>query len=233
MLKKLSSIILSLTLVAISLSAYATEEANEILTESSSSNPPAASRYQGYAIYRDGVSASWISGGWHAAIQIEPLATSTNYAFVHATGGAKVGKTTWSGFMGGSDNMYQGLYKPKLVGISKYWRYNVYETAIELQNENITYTALEQVSYNADTTGNYVNPKNITSMRCDGVVEYCYEYNGIRIYGSDANWDVSLNDENVRASHFGTLITPKKQAQNYMTAILPPNAFPTDDNSEP
>lgn len=192
----------------------------------------AATRYQGYAIYRDGVPASWVSGGYHAAILVEPLVTSTNTPIVHATYGSSVSKVTWDTFMNGN-NTYQGVYKPSSQSINKYQRYDVYETAIQLKNCNIPYTAAKQLEYNTYGCGTYIQPWFVTAMRCDGVVEYCYEYNGVRVYGSDANWDVSRNDSTCNSVHFGNLITPKKQVDDYMTRVLPPTAFPTDDNSEP
>lgn len=59
-------------------------------------------------------------------------------------------------------------------------------------------------------------------MRCDGVVEYSYETNGIRVYGPDASWDISYNDTNTQNLHGANRITPKKQAQRYMTRVLKP-----------
>ena len=62
-------------------------------------------------------------------------------------------------------------------------------------------------------------PYDIKSLRCDGIVEYCYEWQNVRIFGSDARWDISKNDQGNKDHHSGTATTPKKQAQNYMTGI--------------
>lgn len=97
----------------------------------------------------------------------------------------------------------------------------VANTARRLATKSINYTALQQIKYStigADVTTK-ASPSLITHIRCDGVIEYCYEYNDIRVYGNDANWDISINrTANVNA-HYGTAITPQKQAEEYMTLI--------------
>jgi len=40
--------------------------------------------------------------------------------------------------------------------------------------------------------GNYIRPFNVTNLRCDGLVEYCYEwYNWPVLYDGNGNWDIS------------------------------------------
>lgn len=56
----------------------------------------------------------------------------------------------------------------------------------------------------------------ITSMRCDGLIEYCYERNGVSIYQGN----ISTYDPSIRSSHSGTNITPKKQATLHMQNCL-------------
>ncbi len=53
----------------------------------------------------------------------------------------------------------------------------------------------------------------------DGVVEYCYELRGYRIYGSDDYWNISRATFNHLAHHSLALITSKTQAQDNMTLV--------------
>lgn len=66
--------------------------------------------------------------------------------------------------------------------------------------------------------GKWVSPSEVSSMRCDGVVEYIYEYYGFRVYGSSSDWDVSKASFDIREKHSRTNITPKKQV-NYLTLV--------------
>lgn len=115
---------------------------------------------------------------------------------------------------------FKGIYRPK-NGFTNAKRSAVANTARRLATESINYTTLQQIKYStigADVTTK-ASPSLITHIRCDGVIEYCYEYNDIRVYGNDANWDISINrTANVNA-HYGTAITPQKQAEEYMTLI--------------
>ena len=69
------------------------------------------------------------------------------------------------------------------------------------------------------STTNKYQPSDILGIRCDGFVEYCYEYNNIKVFGSDSYWNISLTDSRCQDEHGGFLLTPKSQAQNYMTRI--------------
>ena len=173
-------------------------------------NINAASGYQGYAVYRDGV----IFNNWHAAIMDE--AYSTDYLpVVHQPGSGYVRWDSWDNFMGGKD--FKGVYRPN-SNPSSSARDLFVSMGRRLKDEQISYNVAYQVYYNTGSSGTWVDPDEIISMRCDGVVEYIYEWYGYRVYGSDTYWDVTKNSFWGRNHHSGTAVTPKSQV-NYMTLV--------------
>lgn len=174
----------------------------------------AATGNQGYAVYRDGVLGNY---SWHAAIMSLPHWNSANLPVIHHPGSGKwVEYGTWPEFMGGK--VYQGVYRPKTAPTSAN-RDSFLYMGRRLIDERVSYTLLYQVYYNTSAAGTWVDPGEITSMRCDGLVEYIYEWYGFRVYGSDALWDVTRASWSGREHHSGNLVTPKSQAQSYLTKI--------------
>ena len=171
----------------------------------------AATGQEGYAVYRDGVAVI----EWHAGLMNKP-SSSESAPVIHAPGsGSNVQYDTWSSFLNGKT--FKGCFKPK-TSISSTTRDYVIATARELVTNRIGYTLIYQMDYHGNS-GNYVMPYDIKSLRCDGVVEYCYEWQNVRIFGINARWDISKNDFLNKDHHSGTTITPKDQAQKYMTGI--------------
>ncbi len=62
-------------------------------------------------------------------------------------------------------------------------------------------------------------------MRCDGVVEYIYEWYGYRVYGSNDYWDVTEHSAKIKDHHSGIAITLKKQT-NYLALVK--SSLPTN-----
>lgn len=170
----------------------------------------AVSGAQGYAIYRDGVAAI----EWHAALMELPSASMT-LPIVHHSGSGKVTYCQWGTFLDGKN--FMGVYKPK-VNLTDSSRFLAVSTAREMVSANIGYTLTNQVNFKLPE-GGYIRVPDIVSVRCDGVVEYCYEWNNLRVYGSDSLWDVSRRSLAIYNHHGGILVTPKKQAQSYLTRV--------------
>ncbi|MGV8908094.1 MAG: hypothetical protein ACOH1Y_03870 [Propionicimonas sp.] len=63
-----------------------------------------------------------------------------------------------------------------------------------------------------------VDPSEIKGLRCDGVVEYVYEWYDYRICGNDTYWDVTKSSFLGQDAHSGNAVTPKSQA-GFMTRI--------------
>lgn len=62
-------------------------------------------------------------------------------------------------------------------------RSNILATAAALVTNQVGYTAFNQLSYNNTNSAGYIQPGHINNIRCDGVVEYSYEYNDVWVWG--------------------------------------------------
>ena len=176
----------------------------------------AATGMQGYAAYRDGVAVTQ----WHAAIMDKASSTDI-YPVVHARGdGYNVQFGAWNDFLNG--NSFMGYYKPISTNLTSAQRDAVTATARSLAADFIGYTIWGQINYPVDnnpTGKTTVGISDITAMRCDGVVEYCYEYNNIRIYDNSSYWDISNWGPKCYKKHQLIGITPYEQAASYMTVV--------------
>jgi hypothetical protein len=174
----------------------------------------AATGNQGYAVYRNGVVV--VTDQWHAAVMSLPHWNTNTLPVIHHPGSDYVQYGTWPEFMGGKT--YQGTYRPKTAPTSGD-RDNFLYMARRLIDERIPYSLLYQVDYNYSTAGTWVDPSEITGMRCDGVIEYIYEWYGFRVYGDSTHWDVTRAGFWNRDDHSGTAVTPRIQAQSYLTKV--------------
>jgi len=173
----------------------------------------AATGNAGYAIYRDGVVGT---PQWHAGLMNSPN-SSYWLPVTHIIGGELVSYTTMNMFIDG-DN-FKGVYRPNQA-ISSQMRDMVIVAASRLRDEYIPYYVAAQINYPSSLYGTgYLYPEDITGIRCDGIVEYCYEFWGFRIFGSDLNWDISTATAGNWNEHSLWGVTPKTQAQNYMTLV--------------
>lgn len=176
----------------------------------------AASGYQGYAVYRDGVVAANIQ--WHAGLMHQPYSNSVD-PVIHAPGSFKnVQKGTWSQFLNG--NNFKGLYLPNVSPTSSQ-RDLIVGKARALVTENISYTYVQPLYYTAATTTGRLSPAEITSMRCDGLVEYVYEFYGFKVYGGSTYWNITTKSVHNREAHAG--MTPKSQVNylKFITSVKP------------
>ncbi len=81
------------------------------------------------------------------------------------------------------------------------------------------YNLIYQVWYedNSDENENdIVDITEISSMRCDGLVEYCYEYYDLMVYGGNIS-DFNLD---TRDEHSAPWVTPKQQIKHYLHNCL-------------
>lgn len=177
----------------------------------------AATGWQGYAVYRDGVAGVL---EWHSAI-MDKATKNDVYPVVHAVGyGTNVQFDSWSNFM--SNKGFMGVYRPSSTSMTSAKRDAVTATARRLAADFIGYTASGQMDYNASNNPQgktTVQVSDIVNMRCDGVVEYSYEFNGVKVYGTSLNWDISKWSVENYKHHCNTNITPSIQATQYMTVV--------------
>ena len=172
----------------------------------------AATGNQGYAVYRDGVAGNL---NWHAAIMDDPHWNTTGLPVIQHSGSGYVKWDTWANFIAGET--YMGTWKPK--GSPTSANRDLFKSRARfLKDEQIPYTVYHQVDYNVSTSGTWVDLSEITKIRCDGVIEYTYEWYGFRVYGGDSDWDVTKVGSANRSRHYITNIGPKGQT-SYLTKV--------------
>ena len=167
--------------------------------------------YKGCAIYRDG---ALLGMDWHAGLMDESVYTDYLPVLHIADPGGPVKWDTWDNFING--NSFRGVYEPG-SGITASGRSLIVSIGRSLRTEPITWTPVYQlvVPTSVFSTNTWIYPDDISSLRCDGVVEYCFEYYGYRIYGSDSNWDISAAIKANNDAHTYPNISPHIQT-NYM-----------------
>lgn len=171
----------------------------------------AAGTWKGYAVYRDGVV---MNVNDHAALMDENN-IGLYKPIIHGVGyGKTVQWGTWSEFLDGKN--YLGLYRPKNCTITSTLANSFISKARELRG--ISYNVLDQIVYSAGSN-TWVKPENISHLRCDGVVEYTYEWYGYRVGGPDGEWDITRNLTANYWEHSGFFITPRKQHENLLTFV--------------
>ena len=164
--------------------------------------------------------------------------SNSDYSVVHlssASGnnnsGSTVGFIPFSSFVG--SKTFEG-YFTSVTNPTVEQRRVILATAQKFYNYTLLYRALNQIDYtNHVITYNSTDviPSQVTKFRCDGFVEYCYEYNNIRVFGPAANseesWDISNNCTPSRSVHnTGSLSTlsPEIQALNMRCKLGDVNA---------
>lgn len=173
----------------------------------------AATGNQGYAIHRDG---AFFGTTWHAGLMDDP--STAYYLPVTHIGGLGVGVTwcSWADFIDG--NTFKGVYMPT-SGITSSGRDSIVSMGRRLITEDLGYTPLSQIDHFVTSSSSWVYPEDLWLIRCDGVVEYCFEWYGYRIYGNDTYWDITRGGFLTLDHHSGTMVTPKSQAESYMTLV--------------
>ena len=204
-MKRISSIISKLNKILVVIFAFS-------IVSSSNSLIQAASNWKGYAVYRDGV---FFNLNDHAAL-MDTENISIYLPIIHAVGSNGTVKFDhWSNFLG--NNNYLGIYRPKNVSMTSTIQNSFVAKARELRG--ISYTVLDQIFYYIPETKMWVYPENITKLRCDGVVEYVYEWYGYRVGGADGKWDITRNLRANYFEHSGFNITPRKQRSGLLTKV--------------
>lgn len=190
-------------------------------------NVYAATGNQGYAVYRNGVKVGPFNVNWHASLMDDPHYNSTSQPVIEADGTNNVKFSTWAQFVRPDlGNSYQGVYRPK-VQPSSTDRDNFDAMARRLVTESIPYCLGNQLSYSWALTGHtWVYASDIGAIRCDGVIEYCYEFYGFKVFGSTANWDISKWGYSSFDAHSIVWIQPKAQAESYLTKIVSAPTLP-------
>lgn len=174
---------------------------------------------EGLAIYRDG---AFVDYTWHAGIGAGEN-IKDGFSILHI-GGYNQGVTycSYNEFLNVSafnNNTFKGYYR-SVEGFTEN-KNLILSTAMSLTNYDIGYTPLRQLKYDVDDCeDNVVAPENIQAIRCDGVVEYCYEVNECRVFGDDEHWNISIPNEANKQEHEYANVTPETQSKQYMVNML-------------
>lgn len=147
--------------------------------------PAFAASHYGDAVYRDGVLPGGIT--WHAAIN--NYSTVGQYVIQAPGGSGVVQYSSWATFLSGKTYKGPPQYK---YGMTDNDLNNVWNTACYLADRgNVTYTLID-LMHGSTGGGTYIVPGNVSQLRCDGLVEYCYEwYNWPVLTDGRGNWDIS------------------------------------------
>ena len=112
---------------------------------------------------------------------------------------------TWDVVNDNPDYEYWGVFTPNNVEMTFQKRKDVMNTAVWLIGEDIGYPVFPDLDLlrHTDNPGERIEPNEITDLRCDGLIEYAFEYNDIMIWGENGtsnpqNFDV-CNPANVEA----------------------------------
>lgn len=182
--------------------------------------------YKGYAAYRDlSFNIDGIFVDWHAGL-MNGYYPADSLSVIHVDKDSDYNLITtdnWSGFVG--NQTYRGIYAPR-DELTDYERSQVIILARELRTKDIGYTVTHQLDAEYPSNATKIEPEHIVAMRCDGLVEYCYEYFGHRIFGDNELWDISMCSQDNLSHHNALNILPKSQAQDYM--VLEAAVVPTE-----
>lgn len=165
----------------------------------------------GCAVFRDGVLVT----EWHAAIvttQKPRVKVNKSGNIIHATGpNTCVKRDSWNNFLDGYQ--FKGFFKAN-VGTTKEKRILISEMAKKLATYDIPYCFLDMMQVKKGVKSNNILPEYISALRCDGLVEYCYEYYGLRLQGNEEHWDITANTKVARRAHsmLYSWVSPKRQS---------------------
>jgi hypothetical protein len=133
----------------------------------------AASSPGGSATFREG---GFLNGHDHAGV----MRNSTEVYEIKGYSADSVNKSSLTSFKDGKT--YYGTFKHK-SGLTASQRDSIISTAAALAADTgLTYTMYDQINWDS-TAGTYISVNEITDIRCDGVVEYAYEWNNIWVWG--------------------------------------------------
>lgn len=179
----------------------------EIANSEVSTRAASSSNWDGYAVYRDGVTSAGIEINWHAGIVVS---SSGNYTTIediaHHSGEGATSLASYSEFLDG--NSFMGGYR-KTTNTST--RNKIVATSNEMVEEAISYTVFSLITHNASSSDKEISISNLQNVRCDGFVEYAYESNGQIIRGGNISTYYGAESDNAMSR---TVYFPKHQAES-------------------
>lgn len=196
------------------MSIYPLKEVTEAAGLEINSASVRATGNQGYAVYRNGAG---MNVDEHAGLAIASY--TTNPCVIEMASTQQMRKSTWSQFTNGKT--YYGVYKPS-GGISSAGRDLTIAAANALYNADPNYVLFAQLGYPASLFGNpRLYAYQVVATRCDGVVEFSYEYNNYKVYGTNSYWNISIPSSNSISMHTFPLPSTQRAAMTLVTTSRP------------
>jgi hypothetical protein len=136
----------------------------------------AAGQTGGDAVYRVG---GYLNNLDHTGIFVDGQHVYEITGYWWTGGSDAVILNAWKDFLAGQD--YLGAFT--VPGITPEQRTAIVDTCWAMsQDPDISYTAYDALDYDS-SAGAHITVSHITDVRCDGVVEYAYEANGLEVWG--------------------------------------------------
>ena len=155
---------------------------------------PSLAAAKGHAVYRalNSVGGSFFG---HGGV-VSAVSGGTPTYVIHAPGSNEspytVTEVTLSTFKGDGLDYYSAYYMP---GYSSSVYAKILNYARQLDDYDVPYIFVNQMTCNLTGGLCTIEVEDITKIRCDGVIEYCYERAGIELLGRFANnayyWNIS------------------------------------------
>jgi len=173
----------------------------------------ALSGSEGRAVYRDGVIQTWVPGldQWHAGIVYTDTGAIADRTVIHAPGPNQVSQIgSWSQFINGKSYIGRGTFSGANLSA-------VLGKAYELRNIpyiGFSITQQMEVKNNSYPLNYQFAKSDIALLRCDGIVEFAYEYYGYALCVSGVYWNITkweVNGGNVAAHHILNGADPRTQ----------------------
>ncbi len=161
-------------------------------------------------VYREG---GWPNTQGHAGIydgyEVYEIKGYWNY----------IEKSSWESFL--DDNAYLGSFTTN--DITNYDKNQILYLLENLDDQlEITYTMYNSLLFDdSDDFNYYIQPNEITDIRCEGVIEYAYEYNWIDV------WGISNTGNQYGFPHHHDITDPEylEEHNNWYITDLPPEPW--------
>ena len=173
---------------------------------------------EGFAVYRDGVTLFElynVFNEWHTGILIEDPGPSINSRIVyHSPGPSQSSQNgTWSQFLAGHSYKGDGCF----AFANPNYYYYIIGKSVELGNiPYVSYPCNPQLTTKSSSyvTNYQIKPTDIATLRCDGLVEYVFEFYGFGLCVSGSYQDITKwqgNGLNISSHTFTNGVKPSMQ----------------------
>ena len=129
---------------------------------------------------------------------------------------------------------YYGAYTPSNETLSFSQRKEIIQTARDLDAASIYYTAFNAIDWKGWSFDGSIS--DIDNIRCDGVVEYCYEKNGHKVWwdtGHYSQWNIATDaGVGYHNNMPGSTVDPDFELSPWAQRGAPPVTGPTFNQSD-